>query len=490
MIPHPAGPFPPDLYSVASFLLPALQSTVATGHPGTEVVDAASRTVTLVIGVLCVAILLPVVFLVYRKFFHSLGAVAAPVKSAAADPGLLEGRGDIVAAAEIYEQRGDFKRAAALYDRGKDFGRAAFMFEKVGDLQKAAQLYLRSGGSARAAGLYMKLGEYMEAAKIFRNKGDHLRAGKALETYGNKAAAAREYREAGQFEPAARLLREAGMTDEAAETFRLSLKDETLDHSNVDRFYIFGAFLALAGKRAEAARVYRDILHLKGDYRKAAGNLRALGYDERGQPVGDAAPVLKAAPAAAPPEGPSPPLQEPEGGGDSSPPSGIDESCLSEGGEKDQFRKETSLRSMIAYGRLDLKYSMRLWIQIMRALAQKHESSVFYGCLTPEMIRIDMQNNIDFDESHAPVEAYTAPEVRAGQAPGPHSDIYAMGVILFEMVTGSLEHLGESRPTDLLGDIPSWLDDLIMKCTMKDRRDRFLNTEGISSMLVNLKSSL
>jgi serine/threonine protein kinase len=145
---------------------------------------------------------------------------------------------------------------------------------------------------------------------------------------------------------------------------------------------------------------------------------------------------------------------------------------------------------MIGYGSLELKYSMRLWIQIMRALALKHESNVFYGCMSPEMIRIDMQNNIDIDEPHTLTDAYTAPEVSAGQAPGPHSDVYAMGVILFEMVTGSLEHLGARKPSDLVQDTPSWLDDLIMKCTKKDRRDRFLNTKEISSTLVKLKNSL
>jgi hypothetical protein len=65
-----------------------------------------------------------------------------------------------------------------------------------------------------------------------------------------------------------------------------------------------------------------------------------------------------------------------------------------------------------------------------------------------------------------------------------------MGVILFEILTGSLEHLGAKRPAEIVGDIPSWLDELTVKCSKKDRRDRYLNTDDISSSLMKLKSEI
>ena len=58
------------------------------------------------------------------------------------------------------------------------------------------------------------------------------------------------------------------------------------------------------------------------------------------------------------------------------------------------------------------------------------------------------------------------------------------------MVTGSLKHFGEKGPSEIVPDVPSWLDDLTLKCTKKDRRDRYLNTEEVSQTLMKLKGEL
>jgi serine/threonine protein kinase len=148
--------------------------------------------------------------------------------------------------------------------------------------------------------------------------------------------------------------------------------------------------------------------------------------------------------------------------------------------------KNMTLRKMMAGGRLETRYTMRLWVQIMKTLSEQHRANTFFGCLTPESIMIDMQNNITIRSPQERPDVYTAPEVQSGQVPGPYSDIYAMGVILFEMVTGSLDRLGEERPKEVRDDIPDWLDEFIIKCTKKDRRDRFLNTDEISATLTRI----
>jgi hypothetical protein len=159
--------FPRSLTFHESF---AAASEAATPtRPGIEIVDAASRTFSLLAAILVVAVLIPVVFIVYRKFLQTIGSLPAMERDPREEAARLEKKGDYLAA------------AAALFERGKGTHRAAEMHEKAGSLKKAAELYLRSGGSAKAGGLYVKTKEYLEAAKIFRNKGDHLRAAQALE---------------------------------------------------------------------------------------------------------------------------------------------------------------------------------------------------------------------------------------------------------------------------------------------------------------------
>jgi hypothetical protein len=58
------------------------------------------------------------------------------------------------------------------------------------------------------------------------------------------------------------------------------------------------------------------------------------------------------------------------------------------------------------------------------------------------------------------------------------------------MVTGSLDALSELRPSEKREDVPPWLDELIVKCIKKDRRDRFMNTDDVSASLVQLKKGL
>ncbi|MFC1657097.1 hypothetical protein ACFL2P_00795 [Candidatus Moduliflexota bacterium] len=474
--------------------LPLIQDGPPPAPAGAELVDAASRTLSLLVWVLLLAILLPVAFIVYRKVFSSLGGSGAAPVDDAEEASRLERKGEFLSAAVLYGDLKDYSRAAALFEKGKDLPRAAEMLESAGDLKKAALFHLRSGGSVRAAGLYIKTGDYMEAAKIFKNKGDHIRAAQALEMFGNKAAAAREFREARQFERAARLLKEEEMYSEAAGTYALCLGGESLSPENVDKYYTYAAFLALAGESEKSAGIYGAIIEQQGDYRKVRGNLRALGYDEHGRPLHPSAdsptdPGPAAAPQSPAPAGGVVPAKGSSTAAEnvSSLRSEIDESCSAFPGTRNEMRKAATLRSMISCGNLEPRYAMRLWIQIMRSLALKHGEQVYYGCLTPQDILIDMQNNVTLAEERKQADAYTAPEVLKGEAAGPHSDIYSMGVILFEMVTGSLDALGELRPSEKREDVPPWLDELIVKCIKKDRRDRFMNTDDVSASLVQLK---
>jgi tetratricopeptide (TPR) repeat protein len=155
--------------------------------------------------------------------------------------------------------------------------------------------------------------------------------------------------------------------------------------------------------------------------------------------------------------------------------------------EEESLKMESTLRSILKSGKLDPKYCMRMWVQILKNLDDKHKENVFYGNLPPESIHIDMQNNIRFDDPGAGFSDYIAPEIVSGLPPDQQSDIYPVGLILYEMLTGGLATHADKKPSEVVDDIPEWLDELTMKCIAEEREDRYASLSEISGILATLR---
>jgi serine/threonine protein kinase/photosystem II stability/assembly factor-like uncharacterized protein len=110
------------------------------------------------------------------------------------------------------------------------------------------------------------------------------------------------------------------------------------------------------------------------------------------------------------------------------------------------------------------------------------------------------QASVERDRSIVGTLPYMAPEVLTGETGGYQSDVWAMGVLLYEAVTGQLPFGGSTPyglsaailhelPKPLPSSVPPGLSAVIMRCLAKDLRDRFQRASEIRSTLETIQSA-
>src|SRR5262245_12103625 len=185
-----------------------------------------------------------------------------------------------------------------------------------------------------------------------------------------------------------------------------------------------------------------------------------------------------------------------------------------------------TLRSLVGAGPMPIQEALRLGAEIADGLVPAHQAGIVHRDLKPDNILIGADGRpkiLDFGlarivepRREIPVSppgeqetrteeltregtilgtpAYMSPEQVRGEAVDPRSDVFAFGVVLYEMVTGRVPFRGGNRigtlaailnepavaASRLNAQVPARLDEVLEKCLDKDAGSRYQSTRDLA----------
>lgn len=183
-----------------------------------------------------------------------------------------------------------------------------------------------------------------------------------------------------------------------------------------------------------------------------------------------------------------------------------------------QYVKGTDLKQYISkHFPIPLAQVVDIMEQVLSAVEAAHEHGIIHRDLKPQNILIDENKNVkitDFGIATASSENtltqtntvmgsvhYLSPEQARGSVATKQSDIYSLGIILFELLTGKVPFEGENAVSIAIkhfrsqipsvrainANIPQSMENVVIKATAKDPQQRYASA---AEMGADLKTSL
>jgi serine/threonine-protein kinase len=182
----------------------------------------------------------------------------------------------------------------------------------------------------------------------------------------------------------------------------------------------------------------------------------------------------------------------------------------------------TDLKQIIKKsGSLPVDHASRLFIQACAGIGYAHRAGLIHCDIKPHNMLITPDHRLkvtDFgiaralasikhDEQSQAIwgsPAYFSPEQAAGRAPSPASDVYSLGIVLFEMLTGELPFTDPSpqelallhryetppSPREINPEISTELEDIIIKVLSKEPSSRYRTADQLGRIVISFTEML
>ncbi|MEE8674327.1 Stk1 family PASTA domain-containing Ser/Thr kinase [Tractidigestivibacter scatoligenes] len=174
-----------------------------------------------------------------------------------------------------------------------------------------------------------------------------------------------------------------------------------------------------------------------------------------------------------------------------------------------EYLRGTDLKSGIRkHGALDCKKVAQIGSQIAQALSVAHNHDIIHRDIKPQNIMVQPDGNIkvmDFgiaraknshlttDNSVLGTAHYVSPEQTQGKPLGPTTDLYSLGIVMYEAATGRVPFDGDNAvtvamkqvteqpvpPSQINPNVDPQLEAIILKCMQKDPKDRFQTADEL-----------
>ena len=167
---------------------------------------------------------------------------------------------------------------------------------------------------------------------------------------------------------------------------------------------------------------------------------------------------------------------------------------------------------VVRKGRLDVRDALEIALETARGLAFAHERGLIHRDVKPQNVllngdgrakvtdfgiarSLDVEHGVTQTGTILGTSNYIAPEQASGQPVDAHTDVYSLGIVLYEMLTGevpfpgesfvaiAMKHIQEPSPNvlDVRGDVPLRVASMVDRALEKDPQHRFPTMDAFAA---------